>query len=207
MVGGFVQQQQVGARQHQTGQIDPGLFAAGQAHKGASLHIGVDLQTAGHAVIGHLQVIAAAVLEGGLQSAVAVQIHLLSVGHKCLHAAHFLAHAFQPGEGLPQHFLYRGVGVIDGQLLQKTQTGGLVDGHHAAVVLGQTGNDLQQGGLAAAVGADDAGALSRLQVKGESLEDVMLSKVFMKLLYADFCHFWFPPETGDILWGAIPLPR
>ena len=135
--------------------------------KGAALHIGVDLQTAGHAVIGHLQVIAAAVLKGGLQAAVAVQVHFLAVGHQGLHAAHFLAHAFQIGKGLPQHFLYRGVGVIDGQLFQQAQAGGLVDGHHAAVMVGQTGDDLEQGGFSAAVGADDAGTLTGLQVEGE----------------------------------------
>ena len=142
MVGRLVQQQQVGARQHEPGQVDPGLFAARQAHEGTLLHIGVDLQTAGHAVIGHLQVVAAAHLKGGLQAAVAVEVHLLPIGHKSFHAAHLIAHALQIGKCLPQDLPDGGVGVIDRQLFQQSQSGTLVDGYHAAIVLLQAGNDL-----------------------------------------------------------------
>ena len=193
MVSGLVQQQQVGARQHEPGQIDPGLFAARQAHKRPFLHGGVDLQTAGHPVIGHLQVVAAAVLKGGLQTAVPVEIHILPVGHQRLHAAHFLGHAFQIGKCLPQHLPDGGVGIIHRQLLQQTQPGALVDDHIAAVIVLQPRQNLQQGGFSAAVGAHDGGPLSRLQVKGKPLEDMVLSEIFMKFLYADLCHFAFPP--------------
>ena len=57
----------------------------------------------------------------------------------------------------------------------------------------QAGNDFQKGGLAAAVGADDRRALSFLQIERKPLEDMMFSEVFMKFLYADLCHFAFPP--------------
>ena len=188
MVGGLVQQQQVGARQHKPGQIDPGLFAARQAHERPLLHGRVNFQAAGHPVIGHLQVVAAAVLKGGLQTAVPIEIHILPVGHQRLHAAHFLGHTFQIGEGLPQHLPDGSIGIIHRQLFQQTQSGSLVDNHVAAVIVLQPCQNLQQGGFSAAVGANDGRTLAGLQVKGKPLEDMVLSEVFMKFLYADLCH-------------------
>ena len=118
MVGGLVQQQKVGARKHQPGQIDPGLFAARKAHKGPLLHGGVDVQAAGHPVIGHLHIIAAPQLIGGLERAVAGHVHRLSRGHVLLQGAHLVPHLLQPGKGLPQHLPDGGALVVNGELLQ-----------------------------------------------------------------------------------------
>ena len=39
VVGGLVQQQKVGAGEHEPGQVDPGLFPAGEGHEGPRLHL------------------------------------------------------------------------------------------------------------------------------------------------------------------------
>ena len=47
----------------------------------------------------------------------------------------------------------------------------LVEGHHALIGAFQPCQDAQQGGLAAAVGTDQANPLSRVEAEGDIVED------------------------------------
>ena len=179
MVGRLVQQQQIRSGEHQPGQIDPGLLPAGKAHKGPLLHFRVNVQTGAHPVVGDLLVVAAAQLIGGLQLAVALQIHRPPRRHIRLHGLHLGGHILQPDKGLPEHLTDGQRRIIDRQLLQKPQARALCDGDRSALIVLLPRQDLQQGGLAAAVGADDAGPFSGKQVKGEPLQNMVLSKVFV----------------------------
>ncbi len=137
------------------------------------------MQAGAHPVVGDLLIVAAAQLIGGLQLTVALQIHRPARRHIRLHGLHLGGHILQPDKGLLEHLPNGQRRIIHRQLLQKPQARALGDGHRSALIVLLPRQDLQQSGLAAAVRPHDAGPLAGQQVKGESLQNMALSKVFV----------------------------
>ena len=177
MVGRLVEQQNVNARQHDARQIDARFFAARQAHERPCLHVGRNAQAADHALIGDLEVVAAAVLKGRLHGGVGAHIDLFAGRHVFFHGTQAGAQLLDVFKRLPQHLAHRQLGRHVGQLLQKADAAAAGNGHLPAVIGQQPGKHLEKRRLAAAVGADDAGPLAGLQLKGQIPQDLPLAKV------------------------------
>ena len=191
MVGGLVQKQQVGSFQKQAAQRNATALAAGKhAHGG----VGVGALQCVHR-LGKL----------------AVQIPAVRGVDVFLQAAHFVHQRIEVGVGIG-HFLADLVEALDlridvaeshldvfqdgliffqrGFLLQDAHG---VAGGQARIARGnlfQTGHDLQQGGLAHAVGADDADLRPRVEAQGHVVQDDLIA---MRLagavhLVDEFCH-------------------
>ena len=191
VVGGLVQKQQVGSFQKQAAQRDATALATGKhAHGGIG--------------IGALQRV------HGLGK-LAVQIPAVRGVDVFLQAAHFVHQHIEVGVGIG-HFLADLIEALDlridvakghldvfqdglvflqrGLLLQDAHG---VAGGQARIARGnlfQTGHDLQQGGLAHAVGADDADLRPRVEAQGHVVQDNLIA---MRLagavhLVDEFCH-------------------
>ena len=106
---------------------------------------------------------------------------------------HLPAHVLQPGKGLPEDLPHGGIRVIDGELLQQAQSRPLGDGDRAALILLLPRQDLEQGGLAAAVGPHQSHPFPGGQVKGQVPEDLPLAEILIQPLYADLCHNFDSP--------------
>jgi len=169
VIGRLVQEQQVGAGDEQAGQGDAHAPAAGERAAGA-LHLGLGEAQPGQHLAGlGLPAVAAQGLEAVVQVAVVVgqPLGVLGgVGHAVLQVAQARLEAGQlgvAGEGLGQH---RGV-AASGGLLPEGADADAPLAAHGAVLGGLLARDqVQEGALAPAVGADHADAVAGVDHQG-----------------------------------------
>ena len=202
VVGGLVQQEDVGLLQQQAGQVHPGLFAAGEAVEFLGAHPGGDAQTAADLVGLHVHVVTASHGEGGAEPVVLRQG--ASVGlfaHGVLQGGHLPLHVQQGGEGRAQHLLHRVARGVAGDLGDEAQL--LARGDHDRALVGTqlAREDAEQGGLAAAVAAHDAHALAGVDVEAQAVQQIISDfKGFYQVFYGYINHVclrgWnIAPET------------
>ena len=144
MVGGLVQQKDIGIRQNHPGQVDSGLFPAGKAHKGPLLHSGGDIQAVGHSVVFDLQLITSRRFKGRLQPSVSVQV--LGAWFFCqslLQLTQLTLHLSQLVKGLHQHLTDRDLQRILGQLVQQGDSSAVPNGQFPVVEPFFAGQDIE----------------------------------------------------------------
>ena len=171
VVGGLVQQQDVGVLQDQPAQVHPGLLPAGEPVEELFPHPRADLKAAAHLVLPGVGVIAAPGLEGGGELVVpAQQGGVLPPLHPGGQLLHLLLHLPQGAEGGVQYILHRVAGGVDRDLGDQAHP--LVRGqdHLPLVPVQLAGEDAQQGGLAAAVLAQQSHPLAGVHLKGEPVQ-------------------------------------
>ena len=175
VVGGLVQQQDIRVLQNETAQVDPGLLAAGETGELLLPHGLGDGQAVGHLVDGHVRVVSAEGLESLVQSAVPPQDGrvALSRRHSGGQFLHLRRQIVEPGEGGAQHILHRIALGVHGDLGDQPQTAALSHHHGALVPVQLPGQDLEQGGLARAVPAQKSHPLALVDLKGQSVQDIL----------------------------------
>ena len=173
MVGGLVQKQDVRFLQKQTGQIDAGLFTAGKAVKLLGPLLWGDAQAVADLVHIHVHFVAAAGLEAVDQGVIFPQLLLGGpLGHGGFQCLHFPLGGGQHRKGGPQHILH---GVTLGEFGDLGDEAQLFIGIYidlSLVIVHFPGEDLEKGGLSAAVPAQNGHALPFLNVKGKILQQV-----------------------------------
>ena len=191
MVGGLIQQQDVGVLQNQPGQVDSGLLSAGELVKGLRPHGGGDLQAVAHLAQPDGGAVAPRRLNGLGQGVVPAQhcLVLRSGGHSAGELLQLLLQGVEPGKGGIQHILHRVFQGIDGDLGDEAQLFPRGDDHLALVIVVFSGEDFKQGGLSAAVFAQDAHPLPGVHLKGEAVQQIVPDlKGFDQVLYGDIDH-------------------
>ena len=171
VVGGLIQQQDVRFFQQQSCQIDAGLFPAGQAVEELWPLLSSNAQAVADLIHVHIHIIAAAGLEAVHQGIVFPQL-LLSrpLGHSGLQGLHLLLCGRQNGKCRAQHILYGVAGGKLGDLGNEAQLFIGIDIDLSPIIVHLPGEDLEKGGLSAAVPAQDGHTLSLLNFKGKALQ-------------------------------------
>ena len=140
--------------QNKPGQIDTGLFPAGQGGEETGAHIFINAQAVAHLVQLSLGIIAPRRLEGGGQPVVSSQ-HLRGcvLPHLCGQLLHLPLHGMERGEGGVQH-VPDGVPLrINGNLGDQPQPLARGNGNRPLVGVDLPGHDAEDRGLARAVAA------------------------------------------------------
>jgi len=110
VVGGLVQQEDVGILQNQAGQVDPGLLPAGEGGKKLPPHVLGNLQAIAHLIQLRLGIVAAPRLKSGGEGVVPPEQGGVCVGaHLLGEAGHLGLHGVKPVKGRLKHILH-GVG-------------------------------------------------------------------------------------------------
>ena len=174
MVGRLVQQEDVSLLQQKAGQVYTGLLAAGEGIKLLFSLIGGDSQTVADLVHFHIHLVAAACGEAGHQIVVFLQLLVGgAVHHGQLQDLHLPLCRQNVGVRRTQNVL-NGVAVGElGDLGDQAQPLGGVDVDLAVVIIHLAGEDLEEGGLAAAVAAQDGNTLALLDLKGQVLQQIL----------------------------------
>ncbi len=154
VVGGLVEQEQVGLAHQNLGQLQPAALAAGQCG-----HRPDEISLRQSHVLGELanpcfQVIAALHAVAFLQITVALQLRLGSLGQPCFQALQLIVQGLHIGEGLQQGVEHA---AFSPELVRLAEVGhGLStqDAHVSRVRLQLAREQLEYGGLARAVGAE-----------------------------------------------------
>ena len=183
VVGGLIQQQQVGVGKQQPGQQGAGALPAGKLGQGA-LVIGRQETQAGQRLAdAQLVGVAAAALEGQLAGAVELQgvLGLVGVAHQGLQAGQLGLLLDQVAEGrqalVPQGVLGDKHGFL--RQVAHAQAAGAV--HLAAGRLFQPDQDAQQGGLAHPVGAHQGDPRPVGDAERDVAEDIIRAKGFAQV--------------------------
>ncbi len=172
VVGGLVQQEDVGVLQYKPCQVDPGLFPAGQRVKGARAHIGPDAQAVADLVQPGLGVIAAPGLKSGGELVVpGHHLGVVPVGHFRRQLGELRLHGVEGGEGGVQHVPDGVARRVDGDLGDEPQPLARGDGHRALVRVHLPGHHAENGGLARAVAAQQAHPLPLVDLEGEAVQN------------------------------------
>ncbi len=170
VVGGLVEQQHVGGAQQEAGEDHPHAPATGQLpHRTAGV-LGPEAEAAEDAFGLGLQGVAAELLEAGLHLAVLVEHAGVTLGQAAFQVLEALVQLGQRAaavEGLVEHRALRVDRLVLGEVAD-AQVGRTVD--LARVGSLQADHDLQQGGLAHAVGADERDAPTVAQDEGDVAE-------------------------------------
>ena len=184
VVGRLVQQQDIRVLQDEAPQVYPGLLPAGEGGK-ELLPLGRrDLQAVCHPVAVDLHAVAAkAPVVVGEQGGGAVVLHELG---ELLHAA---AHVGKPRLGGTQHVLYRPVRGEHRNLGDEADAPPRGDADLPLVIIQRAGENAEERGLAAAVGAKNAHPLPGIHGKGEPVQNVIADlKGLYETGYGDFSH-------------------
>ena len=171
MVGGLVQQEDVGVLQNEPGQVDPGLFPAGEGGEGLLPHGLGDVQAIADLIQFRGGVVAAPGLKGGGELAVLPQqVRAAVLPHFGGQAGHLGLHGVEGSECGVQHVLHRVLRRVDRDLGDEAQ--GLPRGHHhlPLVMVQLTGEDLEHRGLAGAVLAQQTHPLPLVHLKREPVQ-------------------------------------
>ena len=100
---------------------------------------------------------------------------------------------------LPQYVLRRPALGIDGDLTYEPHTSAAAYGRRALVGLQLAGEDAEERGLAAAVGAEDAHTFPGRNFKGQPVQHGVADlKGFFQVLYANISHFSVPARFISI---------
>ena len=187
----LVQQKDVRVLEYEPREVDARLFAAGELVELPRAHLGRDVQAVGHAVALPVHVVAAEAAEVVAQAVILVQQRAGRVrGHERLQLTQAVRHGAQPGVRLAQHVLGRPPGGVDGYLRDKPYPAPLVYGDGALVGRVLAGQQPEQRGLAAAVGAQYADVLARVDLKAEVGEHVVADlEGFFQILDVYIYHF------------------
>ena len=170
VVGGLVQQEDIRVLQNQPGQIDPGLFPAGEGGEALGPHVRRDIQAVADLVALRLGVVAPRRLKGGGQGPVALEQGRVAVPlHLPGELGHLVLHGLELVEGRLQHVLHGVVRGIDGNLGDEPQPLARGDAHLPLVVVQLPGENLEQGGFACAVLAQKAHPLPLVHLKAQAV--------------------------------------
>ena len=201
VVGGLVQQEDLGVLQDQPGEVEAGLFPAGKALKVLGAHLGADLEAVCHAVHGHVGLVTAQALKVGGEPVVLPEQR--GVGfHFRGELLHPLADGVHMAEGVLQHVLGRPARRVDRELRNEPQALARRDADLALVVIEGARQDAEERGLAAAVRAEDADALAGFHLEAEPVEDVRADlKGLDQTGNSDVNHTQFPVPK------SISVPR
>ena len=199
VVGGLVQQEDLGVHQDQTGQVDPGLLAAGQVGKELFPEGFFNAQTGTDLFQPGLGLVAAPGLKGHLEPVVPGQQVLVPAGELVGEVVHLLLHGFQVVEGRPQNVLHRKAHGVDRDLGDEAQPLAGGDDHIAAVGKLLAGEDSEEGGLTRAVAAQDAHPLAGVHLEGKTVEDGLTHLVFFcDFSYRNIDHVLTSSDRADI---------
>ena len=173
VVGRLVQQKNVRVLQNQPGQVHPGLFPAGQGVEGLGAHGGGDVQAVCHPVSLRLHFIAAQTAEIIAQTVVLPQQGrgLVRLHHQ-RQFVHPVADGVETAVGVLQHVLGGPALRIDRDLGDQAHPFGRRD-HDLTLVAGElTGENAEEGGLAAAVVAQYAHPFAGIDGEGQAVQYV-----------------------------------
>ena len=190
VVGGLVQQQQVGAAQQHLGQLQLGLLPAGKdPHPALQLVLRkaqAQQGAAGPRPAGEAPRIHKPVVEVGLAQDEPLHVFLPRVGgEKGVQILQFPFHAEQGGKD-GHNLLQGGLFQVPADVLFHVAQHRVLAEHHRACVGGiLPGEHLKEGGFAASVDPHQAHALPLLHFKGDIPQDDFLSKA---LLYMVYCY-------------------
>ena len=168
VVGGLIQQQNIRLFQQQPGKVHPGLFPAGKAGKFLASLFGRNAKTVADLVHLHIHVVAAAGLEPVCKAVILPQLGITGSGcHLPFQSLHPATQAQKLRKGRAKHILH-------GKSLRKLRDLGneaqllvwvYID--LPGIIVQLAGEDIEQGGLSAAISAQDGHALPLLNLKAE----------------------------------------
>ena len=176
MVGGLVEQQQVGASEQQLGQRDAHLPAAG---KGLSRPVGVvgaEAESAQHGGDAQVHAVAVRQAEAVLQVGIAVEHRLVigvrhaGVAQAVLDVVHLRLHVQERLEGAARFLEHRPARVGQAVLRQVADGEARRFDDGARVRVLEAGQHLEQGGLAGAVRAAEADTVAVPDLPGDVFE-------------------------------------
>ena len=177
VVGGLIEQQQVGLGQQHLGQLHaPALAARERVHAALQVDVG-EAEVEGQLARGRLQRVAAAPRIELLQLAVAGQVTgvLVALGltrQLVLQLFELRPHRQQVGEGLEQR-VPQGPGAVELLRLVQVRHGHAARAHRLpALGLERPREQPQQRGLAGAIGPHQPDAVARVHLEAEVAEDV-----------------------------------
>ena len=171
VIGGLVQQEDVGVLQNEPCQVDAGLLPAGQRVKGPLTHILPDAQTVAHLVQPGLRIIASSGLKGGGE--LVVPGHDGGVGvlaHPGRQVRQLPLHGVEGCEGGVQHVPHGVALRVDGDLGDQPDAFARGNGHRALIRVHLPGHHAEDGGLARAVPAQQAHPLPLVDLEGEAVQ-------------------------------------
>ena len=172
VVGGLVQQEDVGVLQYEPCQVDSGLFPAGQRVKGARAHIGPDAQAVANLVQPGLGVVSTPGLKSGGELVVpGHHLGVVPVGHFRRQLGKLRLHGVEGGEGRVQHIPHRIPFRVYRDLGDQPQPLARGDGNGTLVGVDLPGHHAENGGLARAVAAQQAHPLPLVDLEGEAVQN------------------------------------
>ena len=180
VVRGLVEHDHVGVLQQQARQAESRLLSAAQARdRDVELRV-LEAETMQHGVDQMVVAPAAAALDRLLELDLTVheslQLGALGGGHRLEHLVELGLRAVGLGHRLGGGGAQRVAGVEAVLLRHVPQADPALHADIARVELGRAAEDLEQGGLAAAVAADQAHALTRLDREGGAVEHLLRSQ-------------------------------
>ena len=156
VIGGLVEQEQIRLADQNFGQLQPAALAAGQRGQGPA-EVGLrQPHVLGEFTHTRFQVIATLQPVAFLQLTIVFQLRLGCFGQSCLQALQLLVHGLHMGEWLQQGVEH---GAFSAELVRLAEVGhGLAaqDAGVSRVHLQLAGKQLEHGGLARAVGAEQS---------------------------------------------------
>ena len=178
VVGGLVQKEDLSVHQDEAGQVDPGLFPAGEVGERLGPEGLVDAQAGADLLQAGLYLVPAAGLEGGLEAVIPGQQVRVAGGQLGGEGLHLPLHLLQVVEGGAQHVLHSVPSGVDGDLGDEPQALARGQGNGAAVGLLLAGEDAEEGGLPRSVLPQDAHPLPGVHLEGEAGEHRLAHLVF-----------------------------
>ena len=182
MIGRLVQKQNVRLFQQKTGEIRPGLFAAGKAVEFLGALLRRDAQAVADLVHVHVHFVAAPGLEAVGQAVVFPQLLRRCAGrHVRFQPLHSGLHLHEAGIGGAKHVLHGVARRELGDLGNQPQTLVRIDVDLAAVIVHLAGKDVEKCGFSAAVSAKDRHPLPFLNFKAQVVQQIFSD-------YKEFCQ-------------------
>ena len=171
VVGGLVQQQDVGVLQNEATQVHPGLLAAGERGEGLLAHGIGDAQAVADFIDLHRCIIASGQFEVGAELVIPLHHRPAGVagGHLFLQFLHFFFDPPHPLEGGFQHRFHGAALWVDGNLRDQPHPVAGGDGDFPLIVVQLAGEDFEQGALAAAVFTQQAHPLALVDVESQAV--------------------------------------
>ena len=209
VVGRLVQEQNVRILQNEAAQVDPGLFAAGEAVEKLRPHFLGNGEACGNLVDGHVGVIPTESLKLFTQCPITPQDGRIAVSfrHAALQRPHFLRQRLEARKRGAQYILYRIPGRIDGDLGDQAQPPPGGDGHLALVIIQLSGQNLKERGLASTIFAQQSHPLPLVDLKGQAVQHVVpYLKGFDQSVYLNVNHkpCKVPLQSTQSAWRGTP---
>ena len=167
VVGRLVEQQDVGLFQNDAREVDARLLAAREQGEPLRAHALRDIQTVAHAIDLKIAVVPAEDLQPGLELCISLEQRgvIRLARHLVGERIHGGGDLVRLAERQPQHVLDRGVVREIRHLVDHARVFPRAERNMPAVVRQAAGQDVQQGGFARAVRAQNGNLFARLDVK------------------------------------------